>query len=274
TPLDKGTKRVPFRLMGEEVEKKMFFTVDVPGIKQDYKKSDVEKLYLPGELIPVNPPELQKKLEAMPCCTTNRQGKKNGDPLNLVMIAEFQDMLDAMTLSGWDETEALSFASAGRMMKAFFTGSEYRYSPVSNLYFEGRKHDVAFQKTRENINERLHLRLWLTPYTFEGKSVWAGQISRDIGIRLTRRTWNLTTHKIDPDIDESRDYLFADLSLVERLGRFGYVSGVGKALRTSPRRNLTGDPYYTDGLRLVVEITGDDSKPVFMGWKILQNRSL
>jgi len=32
----------------------------------------------------------------------------------------------------------------------------------------------------------------------------------------------------------------------------GYARGVGAAPRNSPRQNLTTDPYYTDGLRLVL----------------------
>ena len=34
--------------------------------------------------------------------------------------------------------------------------------------------------------------------------------------------------------------------------RYGYVDGVGVAPASAPRANLTGDPYYTDGLRAVV----------------------
>ena len=51
---------------------------------------------------------------------------------------------------------------------AFSLGRRYRYSPVSALFFEGRSHDFALQKARQTINERLHLRLWLTPLRFEG----------------------------------------------------------------------------------------------------------
>jgi LssY C-terminus len=32
---------------------------------------------------------------------------------------------------------------------------------------------------------------------FEGKPVWVGQVSRDIGVRFTLATWNLVTHRID-----------------------------------------------------------------------------
>ena len=34
--------------------------------------------------------------------------------------------------------------------------------------------------------------------------------------------------------------------------QYGFVDGVRAATASLPRTNLTGDPYYTDGLRLVV----------------------
>src|SRR6185436_17338166 len=123
--------------------------------------------------------------------------------------------------------------------RAFLVGTEYRYSPVSPLYLFGRSQDFALQMIRESINERLHLRLWLTELRFEGRPVWFGQVSRDIGVRLTLKTWNLTTHRIDPDVDESRDFVLEDLIEAERVERFGYVPGVGECDRADPRRNLT-----------------------------------
>src|SRR5438132_12606126 len=111
------------------------------------------------------------------------------------------------------------------MFKAFLLGSEYRYSPVSSLFVEGRSQDFALQKARQTINERLHLRLWMTPLRYLGKPVWIGQISRDIGVRFTLKTWNLTTHKIDPNVDESRDYLLDDLMEAGRVSHVAYVAG-------------------------------------------------
>jgi hypothetical protein len=43
--------------------------------------------------------------------------------------------------------------------------------------------------------------------------------------------------------------------------RYGYVDGVGAAPETAPRRNLTGDPYYTDGLRAVVFLSDQAKGP-------------
>jgi len=116
----------------------------------------------------------------------------------------------------------------------------------------GRREDVALQKARSTINERIHAKLWLTPYTFESRRVWIGQVSRDIGVRLTDQTWNLTTHKVGPDVDFDRGYLLQDLLMSGMVEQYGFVDGVRAAPASVPRTNLTGDPYYTDGLRLVV----------------------
>jgi hypothetical protein len=62
----------------------------------------------------------------------------------------------------------------------------------------------------------------------------------------------LTTHKISPDVDFDRDYLLQDLLMSGMTERYGFVDGVRAAPASAPRTNLTGDPYYTDGLRVVV----------------------
>ena len=37
----------------------------------------------------------------------------------------------------------------------------------------------------------------------------------------------------------------------------GFVSGVGEASPDEPRENLTGDPYFTDGLRAVLLVSDE-----------------
>jgi hypothetical protein len=69
----------------------------------------------------------------------------------------------------------------------------------------------------------------------------------------------ITTHKIDPDVDETREFLVEDLLYAQGLAGVGYVRGVGPATFEQPRGNLTGDPYFTDGLRAVMWVS---QKPV------------
>jgi hypothetical protein len=200
---------------------------------------------------------------------TNKDGTEQGDPLNLVVIGDLDDVYYAFIRAGWDETETIYSTSALKTTISFIFGGRYRYSPVSALYVFGRPQDIALQKTRETIHERNHLRLWLTPMRFEEKHVWIGQISRDIGVRFTSKT--IVTHKIDPDVDETRSYLVQNLAYSQVLAKFAYAKGVGAAPISEPRGNLTGDPYFTDGYRIVLWVT---SEPVsleevgFVRWEL------
>jgi hypothetical protein len=96
-----------------------------------------------------------------------------------------------------------------------------------------------------------------------------GQVSRDIGVKLTRKSPTLTTHVIDPVLDESREYLLHSLLHRDAVGRFAFVRGVGAASPGKPRMSLTDDPYFTDGMRLVVWLSRTPVPPeqaVNLGW--------
>jgi hypothetical protein len=265
TTLDEGTKQVSVRLLGAGGTKEFSFSIRVPGLRVDHGRHCFEDLARSLDLVECDDGELRKQLEALPRSTTGRSGKKEGDPLNLVAIGEFDSILNGFG-ARWDETETISLRSCWRTFKAFALGSRYRYSPVSALYVMRRSQDFALQRARQTINERLHLRLWLTPLRFQGKPVWLGQVSRDIGVRLTLRTWNLTTHAIDPNVDDARDYVLDDLMEGGRVSHVGYVAGAEAAARAIPRRNLTGDPYFTDGLRAVAVFSDSRTTPTFLNW--------
>ena len=61
------------------------------------------------------------------------------------------------------------------------------------------------------------------------------------------------------------------------LKMIGFVEGVGMSLEIEPRNNLTGDSYYTDGLRAVLEF---DERPYniedvrFFNWATPSRRTL
>jgi hypothetical protein len=265
TVLDEGTKRVIVRLLGQTGNKEFTFSLPIPGLRVDHHDKSLDDLVHAKNTIDCDESALRERLLAQPRCTTNGSGSHEGDPLNLVAIGDFDAVLSGFG-ARWDETETISLKTCWKTFKAFSLGSSYRYSPVSSLYVGGRSQDFALQKARQTINERLHLRLWATPMRFEGKPVWIGQVSRDIGVRFTYKTWNLTTHKIDPDVDDARDYVLDDLLNSGHVERVGYVGGCGAAERTSPRHNLTGDPYFTDGLRAVAIFSATPTTARFLDW--------
>lgn len=254
--LKRGTKEVRIRLLGGETIIEFDFYVTVPGLRADWQYVDFEKIYPEDEFIDFqNPAELRQVLEEFLCCTTKKDGSGSGDPINMVVIIESADSLTGFIKAGWDETEIITTGSSWRTAKAFFTGGEYKYSPISALYVFERPQDISLQKARDSINERNHLRLWLTPWRLNGKNIFVGGISRDIGVFWTTRTWNLTSHAIDSEIDEARNYVTEDLAVAQALSAYGFIGGVGTTSRDAPKNNLLGTPWWTDGKRVVLMLS-------------------
>jgi len=169
--------------------------------------------------------------------------------------------LNSLSRSGWSFTHRIDLRSIRREVGAAIAGSAYPVAPVSSLYVFGRKQDVALQRARRSIAQRNHMRLWLAPYRFESRPVWIGQVSRDIGVKVTPKSPTLTTHIIDPEVDTTREYLFHSLIGEGFVDRFGFVKGGAASTPAQPRMNLTGDPYHSDGLRLVVILSREPVTP-------------
>ena len=225
--LDEGFKAIDIDLISREAVKSFSFIMSDPEFRADFKLVDFETLYAADDIISIeDEKELRRVFEELPCCTTNADGDEYGDPLNLVLIGETNDIVPALVRRNWHATEILWSQSILRTIKSFLKGERYRYSPISPLYVFGRPQDIGWQKARGTIHERNHMRFWLSPVRFRGKKVFVGQISRDIGVKLTLKSPTITTHVIDPDVDEARRYFVEDLAYSQALARFGFVKGV------------------------------------------------
>ena len=262
TNLDQGVKYVSVECVGSgAVEVRRFaFLTKVPDLRTDYERADDAEprwmtVYKQEEIQNLDEAAFRAWVETLPCCVLGGDRRTPGDPLNVVFVGEGPILALALARQGWHVTAAITPDSAWHTAYSSLFGSRYRYGPVSALYFFGRPQDLAVQKARSNVNLRDHVRLWRTPVNFNGTPVWAGQTSRDIGVRLTTKT--ITTHKIDPDVDDARWYLMQEMFYSQSLRRFAFAKGVGAAAPESPRVNFTGDPYWTDGLRLVMWLSSE-----------------
>ena len=246
-----GLKFINVGFVGANKQFDFRFVVPLDKATYAVQKVDFSNFYPTGSIEAVDLAGLRSRLEKLPCCTANKAGDRSGDPLNLVVIGNGADAIFPFITRGWRLDEPFDLHSALRSVRAFVFGSEYLNAPVSPLYVFGRTQDISLQKARDKISLRNHLRMWQAPFTINGQHVWVGQISRDIGIKLTTQVWYLTTHRISPEVDQDRYYLLQDLVLTGDVAQFGFVRGVGASLATDPRTNLNGDTYLTDGLRLV-----------------------
>jgi hypothetical protein len=247
--------------IGAGAELRFEFGLALPDGDFDYESLDPDRTYAGRQLPDLTEAEFRSSLERAPCCARDADGLAQGDPLNVVLVADRDLLLGALSRSGWSFTHRITARSVRREIGAAVAGEPYAVAPVSSLYLFERKQDLALQRARRSIAQRNHMRLWLAPFTFEGRSVWIGQVSRDIGIKVTPKSPTLTTHIIDPEVDTTREYLLHSLIGEGFVDRFGFVRGSAAADPAAPRSNLTGDPYFSDGLRLVVMIAPQPVEP-------------
>ncbi|MCP5519830.1 MAG: LssY C-terminal domain-containing protein [Verrucomicrobiales bacterium] len=257
TTLDRGAKHLRVELLGEMDFRRFEFFTYAPERRFDFQRVDFQSLYPTNSIPDYTRSEVRSALESLPAAVSDRRGRGSGDPVNLVVVGDPGDIGLAFARQGWDLTEVLTFGNVFRLIGSFVFNRTWENSPISSLYLFGRRQDMALQKARATIHERNHLRLWLAPFTCEGQVVLVGQISRDIGLRFTFKAPGWVTHKIDPDVDEARDYLAQEMVTSGSVGTVTLVGGVGQASRETPQRNLTGDPFFTDGKRLVLFLSGE-----------------
>ncbi len=266
----RGGRFVDVRLVGHKKAIRMRFAVLLPTEGFDYEYSALRQLYAQVQDLPdLSIAQFRERVRDLPCCTTTEDGSGAGDPLNVVLVGSGEDAVAALSASGWTFTEAITADSIRRMVGAAIASKSFLTAPVSSLYAFGRKQDIAMQRGRSTISQRNHMRLWLAPFRCEGQPVWVGQVSRDIGVKMTTKSPTLTTHIVDPVVDESREYLFQSLLHRDAVGKFAFVRGVGPASEQDPRYNLTDDPYFTDGMRLVVWLSSTPVPPHMaedLGW--------
>lgn len=255
----RGGRYLIVELLGDQSLQRFDFVFTLPDGQFDFESVDFDNLYSTEEQEDMDSIGLKQWIEELPCCTTSHSGEKQGDPINVVIIGEIEQLMGSLTRSGWAFTETTQIGAVWDSVQSTLFGTpEFNY-PISPLYVFGRHQDFAMQRPRGSIPQRNHMRLWLAPVRYEGQQVWLVQLSRDIGVKPTWHSPYLMTHVIDPEVDEDRAYLLELLMRSQSVKSFGYLSGFDEATKQNPRYNLSGDPYRTDGQRLVIKLA---DKPV------------
>jgi LssY C-terminus len=196
--------------------------------------------------------EHQKGLATLPMVTHTAQGIP-GDPINVGLVGDDKDVLCAMQAAGWYPADPVTLRSSIEIAGSVLLDRPYRDAPVSNLYYLGRREDLAFEKPDgSSADRRHHVRFWKALDTGEeNRPVWLGAVTFDRSVGVSRYTGAIT-HHIGADLDAERKLLAADLDAAGMVEAKYQVTGIGP---TMAGRNGGGDPYYTDGevwiLRLV-----------------------
>ena len=188
--------------------------------------------------------EHQKKLAGVTMITLTAQGIQ-GDPINFGLVGAKEDVICAMHAAGWYPADPITWRSSVEIIGSVVLRRAYPDAPVSNLFYDNRREDLAFEKADgRSASQRHHVRFWKAlDLGDEGRPVWLGAATFDRGVGLSHYTAQVT-HHIAPDIDAERDRLTEDLKTAKVVEAIYEVSGIGP---TIIGRNGEGDRYYTDG---------------------------
>jgi hypothetical protein len=197
--------------------------------------------------------EHQKRLEGLPMITRTVQGMA-GDPLNVGLVGTEEDVLCALHAAGWYPADPITWRSSLRIIGSVLLHRPYPSAPVSNLTYEGRREDLAFERPfGKSASRRHHVRFWqVLASGQEARPVWLGAATFDRGVGLSLYTGQVT-HRIAPDVDAERDVLTADLVNAHVVKAIYQVSGIGPTLRG---RNGEGNKFYTDGEIKISRLVG------------------
>jgi hypothetical protein len=188
--------------------------------------------------------ERQPELASFEATTRTALGLP-GDAINVGLEGAEDDLLCAMHAAGWRPADPVTLSSSARIVGSVLFDRPYLDAPVSPLFYEHRKQDLAFEKPNsKSARTRHHVRLWKAlDAGDDGLPVWLGAAVFDDGLGVSHYTAQVTHHTA-ADIDAERDLLIFDLEQAKKLEETYSVSGIGPTVLA---RNGGGDRYFTDG---------------------------
>jgi LssY C-terminus len=192
---------------------------------------------------------LRKNLDSLPR-RVNDQFQNLGDMVNFVIVGNEKDLQAALDAATWHVADTDNKKAVLNALMETYGNKDYLAMPMSTLYLFGRKQDFGYEMAEPiaMVASRHHFRIWKTTFTWNGKEVWVGAGTHDIGFAKDKRNGNVT-HKIDPMVDGERDNIGNSLQKANKTKTLTYY------LPPNPvqdARNATGDGYQSDGRLLVI----------------------
>ncbi len=181
-----------------------------------------------------------------------------GDPINIALIGSEQAITRAFLAAGWVPADPVTFGTALRIATDSLVHRPYDSAPVSNLYYYGRRQDLASERMiGGDPRRRDHVRFWKSPaLDADARPLWAGSATLDTRTGISHRTGQIT-HHIDAAVDAERDALLAQL----RAGHAVSVQWIARFQPALQGRNGGGDPYHTDGRLAVLTLPEEAAAP-------------
>jgi len=234
-----GTKSFNIDLFSGDTDYSFAFFVTAPGFVPDHATIDFHSLYSPSDVRDYDVDSLRKALKEMNPVSTDQTGQQAGLPTGVVIIGDGNDVLKALLRAGWYESATLK--STEQLEKAH--------------YLFGRVPDAVFRIQRNKKHDRNELYLWMSPILVDGQSVWMAQIKHFIG-QKTQLEQAIFGVRIDPDIDDGRNYFAQNMWYSQNLEQFAWLKTAPAVPIEATRTDFSGSEYFTNGYLLVTWLSG------------------
>jgi hypothetical protein len=176
-----------------------------------------------------------------------------GDMVNFLIVGSEDAMQKVFTTAGWVKVDADVRGTVLHGILESISKESYLTMPMSPLYLFGRPQDYGWAHAEpiKVVASRNHLRIWKAPFEIDGRTLWLGAATHDIGFDRDQRNDGIT-HKIDPDIDLERQYVEKTLTATGLIAEIAYALP-SDALKDA--RTATGGSFHSDGRVLILKIS-------------------
>lgn len=173
------------------------------------------------------------------------EAKDPGDMVNFALVGTETQVKQAFAAAGWVTVDKSVGDAVLHGLLSTLSHEAYTEMPMSTLYLFGRPQDLSFARgdPLKVAAERHHLRVWQTDQEVAGVPLWVGSATHDIGFERDQRNGK-TTHKIDPKIDDERQFLLQSFDATNAFTSAAYVTPTDPLLSA---RTATGGSFYSDG---------------------------
>lgn len=203
-------------------------------------------LKLPGVILDA---ELCKYIDDLPRRVHDHLGNP-GDMVNFVIVGSQDRAQATLDAANWHLADVDSKEAGLKAIMNTYQKKDYLEMPMSHLYLFDRMQDFGYEQAQAFavVASRHHFRMWKTPFTWNGETVFVGAGTHDIGFERDVRSGHLT-HKIDPEVDLERE------NIAQSLQKSGKVKNMTYYLPANPvqdAKNASGGGYHSDGRLLVI----------------------
>ncbi len=192
--------------------------------------------------------QLDEMMDYLPPRVFNGEGRE-GDMVNLVFVAQAEDLQEAFKRAGWVKTDKWNPVFVWHLLRHQTNDTRV---PMARFYLFGRVQDYSYALPDPDaiVSRRHHLRIWKTDYTIDGTPIWTGAATHDVAIEIAKRG-HLINHRIDPAVDAERDFIGANLTDTSSVSRQEYLHCADPVFQA---QTASGETYHSDSRILLLDL--------------------